>query len=108
VRCVPPENKPTPKEIATCRDFLSVTLAAMTKVRAIVVLGRIAHETVITAQNAKRSAHPFSHGCAYPMGRATLFASYHCSRYNTSTRVLTPQMFRDVFARVRAHLDALA
>jgi uracil-DNA glycosylase family 4 len=108
VRCVPPENKPTPKEIATCRDFLSATLTAMTEVRAIVVLGRIAHETVITAQNAKRSAHPFSHGCAYPMGRATLFASYHCSRYNTSTRVLTPQMFRDVFARVRAHLDALA
>jgi uracil-DNA glycosylase family 4 len=107
VRCVPPENKPTPKEIATCRDFLSATLTAMTKVRAIVVLGRIAHETVITAQNAKRSAHPFSHGCAYPMGPATLFASYHCSRYNTSTRVLTPQMFRDVFARVRAHLDAL-
>jgi len=108
VRCVPPENKPMPKEIATCRDFLSATLTAMTKVRAIVVLGRIAHETVITTQNAKRSAHPFSHGCAYPMGSATLFASYHCSRYNTSTRVLTPQMFRDVFARVRAHLDALA
>jgi uracil-DNA glycosylase family 4 len=108
VRCVPPENKPMPKEIATCRDFLSATLTAMTKVRAIVVLGRIAHETVITAQNAQRSAHPFSHGCAYPMGSATLFASYHCSRYNTSTRVLTPQMFRDVFARVRAHLDALA
>jgi len=108
VRCVPPENKPMPKEIATCRDFLSATLTAMTKVRAIVVLGRIAHETVITTQNAQRSAHPFSHGCAYPMGSATLFASYHCSRYNTSTRVLTPQMFRDVFARVRAHLDALA
>ena len=108
VRCVPPENKPTPKEIATCRDFLSVTLTAMTEVRAIVVLGRIAHETFITAQQLKRNAHPFSHGCAYPMGRATLFASYHCSRYNTSTRVLTPQMFRDVFARVRAHLDALA
>src|ERR1700690_2385238 len=108
VRCVPPENKPIPAEIATCRDFLSATLTAMTEVRAIVVLGRIAHETVITAQNAKRSAHPFSHGCAYPMGIATLFASYHCSRYNTSTRVLTPQMFRDVFARVRAHLDALA
>ena len=106
VRCVPPENKPTPQEIATCRDFLVITLKEMPNLRAIVTLGRIAHETLIAAQGAKRSVHPFSHGSAYPMGAATLFASYHCSRYNTSTRVLTPQMFRDVFAQVRAHLDA--
>jgi len=107
VRCVPPENKPTPKEIATCRDFLVMTLEEMSKVRAIVTLGRIAHETLIAAHGAKRSAYPFSHGSAYPIGEATLFASYHCSRLNTSTRVLTPEMFRDVFAQVRRHLDAL-
>jgi uracil-DNA glycosylase family 4 len=105
VRCVPPENKPTPQEIATCRDFLRATLKEMTNIRAIVTLGRIAHETFISAQNAKRSAYAFGHGRAYPMEAYTLFASYHCSRYNTSTRVLTPQMFRDVFAQVRQHLD---
>lgn len=108
VRCVPPENRPTPHEIATCRDFLVMTLKEMSNLRAIVTLGRVAHETVIAAQNAKRSVYPFSHGSAYPMGAATLFASYHCSRYNTSTRVLTPKMFHDVFAQVRAHLDATA
>jgi uracil-DNA glycosylase len=106
VRCVPPENKPTPQEIATCRDFLAATLEEMNHVRAIVTLGRIAHETFITARKVKRSAHPFSHGGAYPMGLFTVFASYHCSRYNTNTGVLTPKMFRDVFAQVRAHLDA--
>jgi uracil-DNA glycosylase len=106
VRCVPPENKPTPQEIATCRDYLSATLSEMANIRAIVTLGRIAHETFITAQKLKRSAHAFAHGRAYPMDPFTLFASYHCSRYNTNTGVLTPQMFREVFAKVRAHLDA--
>jgi uracil-DNA glycosylase len=106
VRCVPPENKPTPQEIATCRDYLAATLAEMTNIQAIVTLGRIAHETFIAAQKLKRSAHAFSHGRAYPMGSFTLFASYHCSRYNTNTGVLTPEMFRNVFGQVRAHLDA--
>jgi uracil-DNA glycosylase family 4 len=106
VRCVPPENKPTPAEIATCRDFLTATIKEMPKLRAIVTLGRIAHETFIAAQNAKRRDYPFSHGCAHPMGAITLFNSYHCSRYNTNTGVLTPQMFRDVFAQVRRLLDA--
>jgi uracil-DNA glycosylase len=106
VRCVPPENKPTPQEINTCRAFLSATIAEMVALRAIVVLGRIAHETVIAALNGKRRNHPFSHGCEHAIGGVTLFASYHCSRYNTNTGVLTPQMFRDVFARVRAFLDA--
>jgi len=106
VRCVPPENKPTPAEITTCRDFLTATIKEMTKLRAIVTLGRIAHETFISAQSAKRRDYPFTHGGTHQMGKITLFDSYHCSRYNTSTRVLTPQMFRDVFAKVREHLDA--
>jgi len=106
VRCVPPENKPTPLEITTCRDFLTATINEMSKLRAIVTLGRIAHDTFLAAQTAKRRDHPFSHGGEHPMGPLTLFNSYHCSRYNTSTRVLTPQMFREVFARVRSHLDA--
>src|SRR5271168_1971517 len=99
VRCVPPENKPTPAEIKTCRKFLSATIKEMTKLRAMVTLGRIAHETFISAQSAKRRDYPFTHGGTHRMGEITLFNSYHCSRYNTSTRVLTPKMFRDVFAQ---------
>ncbi len=109
VRCVPPENKPLPQEIATCRQFLSATLAAAVDLRAIVALGRIAHESVVRACGAKLAAHPFAHGAEHdiPVGPRTLrlFDSYHCSRYNTNTRVLTPDMFRAVFASVRASLD---
>jgi uracil-DNA glycosylase len=106
VRCVPPENKPTPQEITTCRDFLVPTIKEMPKLRAVVALGRVAHETVVSARSARRSDHPFTHGGARAMGELTLFDSYHCSRYNTNTGVLTPGMFRAVFAQVRAHLDA--
>ena len=105
VRCVPPENKPTPQEITTCRDFLNPTIAEMSKLRAIVTLGRIAHETFITARGVRRRDYPFSHGGEHALGTIALFASYHCSRYNTNTGVLTPQMFRSVFARVRADLS---
>jgi uracil-DNA glycosylase len=108
VRCVPPENKPTPAEIATCREFLAATLKEMTELRAIVTLGRIAHESLVGASGERRSAFPFGHGRAHAIGALTLFDSYHCSRYNTNTGVLTPQMFRDVFARVRKLLDAYA
>lgn len=106
VRCVPPENKPTPAEITTCRDFLTATVQEMTKLRAVVPLGRIAHETFISAHSAKRRDYPFAHGATHRIGEITLFDSYHCSRYNTSTKVLTPKMFRDVFIQVRRHLDA--
>jgi uracil-DNA glycosylase family 4 len=109
VRCVPPENKPTPAEINTCRDFLVPTIAEMSNLRAIVSLGRIAHETTVKALGAKRSAAAFSHGgraeIATATGNRALFSSYHCSRYNTNTGVLTPKMFRAVFAAVRKHLD---
>ena len=106
VRCVPPDNKPTPAEIASCRDFLAPTMKEMTKLRAVVALGRIAHETVVVASGARRAAYPFAHGGTEAIGSITLFDSYHCSRYNTNTGVLTPQMFRDVFAKVRKFLDA--
>jgi uracil-DNA glycosylase family 4 len=105
VRCVPPENKPTPLEIATCRDFLTATITEMPKLRAVVALGRIAHETLIAAQKARQRDYRFSHGGKQALGAITLFDSYHCSRYNTNTGVLTPKMFRDVFSQVRAHLD---
>jgi uracil-DNA glycosylase len=106
VRCVPPENKPTPEEIRTCRDFLVPTIDEMKKLRAIVALGRIAHDSTVTALGAKKSAAPFLHGGQHKLGELTLFSSYHCSRYNTNTRVLTPEMFCDVFANVRRYLDA--
>ena len=105
VRCVPPENKPTTIEIRTCRDFLMPTIAEMKKLRAIVALGRIAHESVVTTFGAKKSATPFKHGGRHTLGKLALFSSYHCSRYNTNTGVLTPEMFRDVFAAVRRYLD---
>lgn len=111
VRCVPPENKPTPAEINTCRDFLKATIAEMPKLRAIVALGAVAHASVLTAHAAKKSAMPFKHNGQYDLGgpdrpQIAFFSSYHCSRYNTNTGVLTPQMFREVFAKVRKYLDA--
>jgi len=104
VRCVPPENKPTGSEIKTCRSFLKATIAEMPALRALVVLGRIAHDTATAALDSRRL--PFTHGAAHTVGALTLFDSYHCSRYNTNTGVLTPEMFRAVFAKARAFLDA--
>ncbi len=104
VRCVPPQNKPLPIEINTCRQFLSATIATMPRLRAIVALGRVAHESAIKALGLRAVAAPFSHGAAHVTEKVKLYDSYHCSRYNTNTRVLTPEMFRSVFARVRAEL----
>ena len=105
VRCVPPQNKPLPVEISTCRQFLSATIAAMPKLRAIVLLGRIAHESTLKAVGLRSAAAPFVHGAVHMAGAVGLYDSYHCSRYNTNTGVLTPKMFRSVFAKVRADLD---
>ncbi len=105
VRCVPPENKPTGTEIATCRGFLAAEIAALPDLRAIVALGRIAHESTVAALGAVRARHLFGHGKAQDVGPVRLFSSYHCSRYNTNTGVLTEAMFRDVFAAVRDWLD---
>jgi uracil-DNA glycosylase len=104
VRCVPPENKPTPQEIATCRDFLASTITEMKQLLAIVALGRIAHDSTVKALSGKTSAVPFRHGSEAEIGDMTLFSSYHCSRYNTNTGMLTTQMFRAVFANVRRAL----
>lgn len=105
VHCVPPQNKPLPVEINTCRQFLAANLATMPKLRAIVALGRIAHDTVLKPLNLKASQAPFGHGAVHQAGAFKLYDSYHCSRYNTNTGVLTPDMFRSVFAKVKAELD---
>jgi uracil-DNA glycosylase family 4 len=106
VRCVPPENKPTPQEIKICREFLLPTIAEMKRLRAIVTLGRIAHESTVRALGGKLSEAAFGHGARHPLNGLTVFSSYHCSRYNTNTGVLTTEMFHDVFAKARAYLDA--
>lgn len=105
VRCVPPQNKPLPLEINTCRQFLAGTIARMTQLRAIVALGRIAHDSTVKALGLRASAAPFAHGAVHEAGRYRLYDSYHCSRYNTNTGVLTATMFRAVFSRVRADLQ---
>jgi len=104
VRCVPPENKPTPAEIATCRDFLKAAIAEMKRLRAIVTLGRIAHDSTLRALGARPAEAAFGHGKKHALDNVTIFSSYHCSRYNTNTGVLTPEMFREVFRAVRAYL----
>jgi uracil-DNA glycosylase len=104
VRCVPPQNKPLPAEISTCRQFLSRATAEMPRLRAIVALGRVAHESILKVLGLRSSAAAFAHGAMHQASAVKLYDSYHCSRYNTNTGVLTPKMFRNVFAAVRAEL----
>lgn len=104
VRCVPPENKPTPAEIKTCRRFLIAGLEDMKNVKTIVALGKIAHDSVVVALGEKLSRFKFAHGAAHRIASYMLFDSYHCSRYNTNTGRLTSEMFRAVFADVRVYL----
>ncbi|MGO4831457.1 uracil-DNA glycosylase [Rhizobiaceae sp. 2RAB30] len=100
VRCVPPGNKPTGGEITTCRSFLVPTIERFPRLEAILALGSIAHQSVIRALGERVAAHPFKHGGRRPIGRLTLFSSYHCSRYNTNTGVLTEDMFVRVFKEI--------
>jgi uracil-DNA glycosylase len=93
VRCVPPENKPLPAEINTCRQFLAAQIEALPHLHAILALGKIAHDSVVKTLGAKLSAHPFKHAMRYRIGKLSLVSSYHCSRYNTNTGVLTAEMF---------------
>ena len=105
VRCVPPENKPHPIEIKTCRRFLAARIINLPRLASIVVLGRIAHQSTIAALGVKQKDAPFAHGAIHTIdGVLTVFDSYHCSRYNTNTGVLTREMFRAVFANVRKKL----
>jgi len=102
VRCVPPENKPEPKEIAECNGFLAEEIAAMPRLTAILALGAIAHGAVLRALGERKSAFPFKHGAVHTLKTGALLAdSYHCSRYNTNTGVLTPPMFEAVFSTLR-------
>ena len=105
VRCAPPGNKPEPCEEATCRPFLAARIAALPKLEAIVTLGDVSRRNVLKALGLKGSAAPAGHGLEFDAGRYRLFSSYHCSRLNTNTGRLTPEMFEQVFLRVRDYLD---
>ena len=118
VRCVPPQNKPAPAEIKNCRSFLRITIAALCQLKVVVALGRVAHDSILCAFEVKPAAFPFAHGAEHVLGaeasshsrrrRAkviTIIDSYHCSRYNTNTGVLTRDMFRMVFAKAREKLQ---
>jgi uracil-DNA glycosylase len=100
VKCVPPENKPLPDEIRTCNAYLQVELRELSRVKVILALGRVAHDSVLMGLGLKRSQFPFGHGNEHDIGAAKcLIDSYHCSRYNTSTKVLTEPMFKKVVKR---------
>jgi uracil-DNA glycosylase family 4 len=101
VRCVPPQNKPEPSEIRTCRQFLIAELDAMPRLRVILALGKIAHDSVLKTLDARIAAHPFQHGGVYEIVKFKLVSSYHCSRYNTNTGRLTAKMFEDVVEKAK-------
>jgi uracil-DNA glycosylase len=101
VRCVPPQNKPLPAEINTCRQFLSAEIAAMPNLRAILTLGQIAHQSVISMLKLKKKDHEFGHGARHEHQGLTILGSYHCSRLNTNTGVLTAAMFDAVMGEAK-------
>jgi uracil-DNA glycosylase family 4 len=101
VKCVPPQNKPTPAEITTCtQSYFRPSLQKLSQVRILVALGRIGHDATVRAMGGRLAAYPFAHLAEHrlPDGRI-LIDSYHCSRYNQNTGRLTATMFEDVFAR---------
>ena len=107
VKCLPPQNKPTPAEIKICNAYLRFELSRQAPASILLALGRIAHDAILTALDLKASAARFGHGARHELPNGIiLFDSYHCSRYNTQTKRLTASMFHDVFAQIRSALDA--
>ena len=107
VKCLPPDNKPVGAEINTCNDYLSAELDALARSAIVLALGGIAHRAVIRSVGARQADHKFGHAAEHQVAdRFTMLDSYHCSRYNTNTGRLTPDMFRQVFARARELLTA--
>ncbi len=103
VRCVPPENRPTPEETRTCRPYLEAQLAALPGLRVVIALGQISHQTVVKAFGGKLPKMPFGHGAEHRLlSDVWLVDSYHCSRLNTNTGRLTATMFELVFAKAVA------
>jgi len=112
VRCVPPDNKPVGAEANACRPFLTDRIKALPNLEAVLVLGKISHDNTLRALGLKLKDAYFAHGArttlAGPNRPLELFASYHCSRYNTNTGRLTAEMFEAVFADIRTFLNGTA
>jgi len=106
VRCAPPGNKPLPVEEKACRPFLAARLQALPRLKVIVTLGDVSRRNVLKALGLPGSAAPAGHGVEAQVGPYILLNSYHCSRLNTNTGRLTPAMFRAVFDRAKALIDA--
>lgn len=104
VRCVPPENKPVGAEIANCRPYLANRIKALPKLKVLFALGRIAHDSTLSALGARRAAHPFTHAAVHRLDGLIMVDSYHCSRYNVNTGRLTTAMFELAFAKAVAAL----
>ncbi len=105
VRCVPPANRPTGIEIATCRQFLIGRIGSLHNLQTILALGRIAHDSTLEALGLKRRPYPFAHGARHQLDSGlVLFDSYHCSRQNTNTGRLTPEMFEAVLEAIAGEL----
>jgi uracil-DNA glycosylase family 4 len=106
VKCLPPANKPVGAEIKSCNQYLAAELATLKKGTCVLVLGGIAHQSVLTALGLRKKDYPFGHALKYKLPNGlTLFTSYHCSRYNTQTRRLTEASFHKVFKSIQKALD---
>jgi uracil-DNA glycosylase family 4 len=104
VKCLPPDNKPVGAEINTCNDFLANELRLLPAASVVLALGGIAHRAVIKALAMRQADFKFGHAKIHDLGDVKLLDSYHCSRYNTNTRRLTPEMFEGVFAQAQTLL----
>jgi uracil-DNA glycosylase family 4 len=101
VKCLPPQNRPLPAEVRNCNAYLASELAALSDGASILALGHVAHTASLRALGLPPRKHKFAHGAVHLLDRdIALFDSYHCSRYNTNTRRLTPAMFERVFAAI--------
>lgn len=105
VRCAPPGNRPETAEEAACRPFLAARLSALSRLRVVVTLGEVARRNLLRALGLPASAGPSGHGAEFDAGPYRILNSYHCSRLNTNTGRLTPEMFEAIFRRARGLLD---
>lgn len=109
VRCLPPKNKPTGPEATECREFLEATIEAMPNLKVIMALGKIAHDNVVRISGERLKEYKFGHGAKYTLEiedrTITYISSYHCSRYNTNTRRLTPEMFDNIFKLIEEEIS---
>jgi uracil-DNA glycosylase family 4 len=106
VRCLPPANKPISSEIKSCNNFLLQEILGMPHLKAIVALGLVAHNATLDALRLRKAEYKFSHGSHFKLPTGLFFfSSYHCSRYNTNTKRLTPDMFYDIFKKIKASME---